>query len=155
MSHLNRRSFLSLTGLVAGASILPEPPALVPESLPLEESESPLIFRHAMSLFESNIAPGEVALFSFIPQRVFRPDRLIIPSSVVDYLEFLDCDAQGQAILARTVPAWVFSEVAYSQSANIAFPILMPGVQIDFALLNTSDRMLERVGLAVVGTSVR
>ena len=151
---MNRRSFLSLTGLITTATILPAEGAVMSSmESPLLEEETPLVMRQVMTLFEKDIAPGEIALFSFIPQRVFRPDRIIIPSHQSPYLELLDCDAMGEAITSATIPADFFSEVAWNP--RIPFPVLQPGAVIDFALLNVSDRTLEKVYMGIIGDTIR
>ena len=99
------------------------------------------------------VTAGATAVFIGSPQALFRPDRLIIPSTIGPYFDVLSFSIanQPQTMGAGAVPADIYSEV--STYTEMSFDQAYPGVQITLTVQNKSS-VSQTFQAALIGWSV-
>jgi hypothetical protein len=134
---MNRRGFLSL--LVATPLI----PALAKLESVIQAPPPPVVLpppggwhlqRYVMSFGDGALVrPGGVVRYSAFMQRIFRPDRIVIPSSGSQF-GLLGLSAAGEANLAEEIEAAMFSPLAWG--ARMQLDTVRPGEEIVICAVN-------------------
>ena len=103
----------------------------------------------------SAVAAGATVTVTGSPQTLFRPERLIVPSSIAPFFEISDIVIGNvtQSAAAGRVSATTYSEVAVG--VGLLFDTAQPGVDIQILVTNTGAEALTfrcvMIGAAVVG----
>ncbi len=155
---MQRRSFLSLlvgtSALVVADRILPVEEALPP---PIIIPYNAAVKRYILPLTSDigNVLPaGRVAIFSGLPQKIFRPNRLILGAATMgDYegLEVLNVSSAGEPQTEGSIPASVFAPLGFN--VDMQFGASRPGEQIVLAILNNRRTSVD-FRAAMIGDSV-
>jgi len=162
---MNRRSFLSL---LAAAPILPQlaklehvlaPAAPVARAARASLLADPGSFARVMK-YILPLAPvgggagvvraGGVEIFSAMPQRPFRTERVMVPEHCAGF-EILNVSAAGEPQFEESMPAEFFSPLAYG--ARLYFAPTAPGETIVMAVHNRTAHDTP-FNVALVGCSV-
>lgn len=169
---MNRRSFLSLListpALVslpgvtlehalpvpAAPPVPPVPRRFTAEALRAAARALPNYVRYALPLmldegFEPLIQPGRVARFVAMPQKPFRPDRLLV--SAGRSFELLGVSSAGEPQLDDVVPGWLFAPEAYG--TRLEFGATAPGESIVLCARNVSQAP-SHFAATLIGTSI-
>ena len=99
------------------------------------------------------VTAGATAVFIGSPQALFKPDRLIIPSTIGPYFDVLSFTIANkpQTMGAGAVPADIYSEV--STYTEMSFDQAYPGVQITLTVQNKSS-VSQTFQAALIGWSI-
>lgn len=132
--EIRRRSFLGLIVGGLGLAALPVEEALPP---PMVITPDMQVIRYVLpfsSYDGAAVRPGEIILLEAIPQKPFRPTRLILDSTDYDSFNLLSVSASGEAQLEEEIPASLFSPL--SVSVEIQCNASLPGERIVLAAVN-------------------
>lgn len=134
--NVNRRGFLSLlvaTPLIPALakleSVIHAPPP-VPLALPAEFH----LQRYVMPFGDGSLVkPGGVVRYAARMQRVFRPERIMMPSSSLHF-GLLGVSSAGEPNLDEEISAELFNPLAYGMRLELA--TVAPGEEIVIAAVN-------------------
>lgn len=133
---MNRRGFLSLLvatplmpALAKFESVI-QAPAPPPVVLPAEYHMA----RYVMGFGDGSLVrPGGVVRYSAYMQRLFRPDRILIAQSSLQF-SLLGVSTAGEPNLAEEISAEIFGPLAYG--VRLELDSVRPGEEIVIAAIN-------------------
>ena len=156
---MKRRSFLSLVGIGAAAAAVT---ANVPRQFLDAAERVQRCYRQVLPFspelgFTEICPPGGIVSLVAIPQRIFRPDRLMFQGNPdLERFTLIPLEEEDEPLLAtllQPVPATLFAEVAFG--VRIPFGVAYPGEEVVLRLQNHSSQDAEISAAAMVGDALR